>query len=144
MGPENRWLKKANEICPKWTLQLNWEGSQRVTLTPGLLRHNNSTNESPSKSNLLDTARASTLPQCKWGTVIISHSWLHLQQEIMNCGDATGCPLPWCSKHFHTMNHIIGDLCEMGPHNTTSALTQLSDKHPLILVRLLLLLIAHT
>lgn len=128
MGQESRWVKKANEICPKWSLQLSfWEGSQSVTWAPGLLRDSNTANESLSKNNLLNWA--STLSQCKWGIVIISHSWLHcellksedLQQEIINSSDATGHPPPWCSKHFHTVNHIRGNLCETGPHNATSA-----------------------
>lgn len=80
MGLESRYVKKTNEICPKWSLQLSfWEGSQSVARAPGLLSESNSNTATRtlSENNLLTGARGPTLSQYKWGTVIISHSWLH-------------------------------------------------------------------
>lgn len=138
MGLESKWVKKANEICPKWSLQLHsWEGSRSVTVAPRLLRDSNTSNESLSRNNALTVARASTLSQCKWGTVIISHSWLHCDllksedlQQIISSSDATGRPPPWRSKHFRTVNRITGNL--RGRVHTTwrRPLTQLSNKQP--------------
>lgn len=147
MGPANRWVKKAKEMCPKENRAIELRRLPNCDAGTGLPGDGIAANESVSKSVSLAAARPSAPSQCKWGAVIISHSWFHrellrgenLQLEIMNRSDATGHLPPWRSKHFQVVNHITGNLWD-GSACATSAPDP--DTHPSILVLFLLPLTA--